>query len=139
MKGFGSYSKKKTLKDSRYLKFYNEEKLANTLLRNKNIKEAKKVYLELLKNGFQSFNIFFNLGFIVINEKNYKDAIKYLTKAKSLSKENNVELILGLVNSYLSLKEIKKARLILDEAIIKDSKSELLLFNYAKVEEDLLY
>ena len=138
MKGFGSYSKKKTLKDSRYLKFYNEEKLANTLLRNKNIKEAKKVYLELLKNGFQSFNIFFNLGFIVINEKNYKDAIKYLTKAKSLSKENNVELILGLVNSYLSLKEIKKARLILDEAIIKDSKSELLLFNYAKVEEDLL-
>ena len=123
---------------SRYLKFYNDEKHANTLLRKKNTKEAKKVYLDLLKNGFQSFNIFFNLGFIVINEKNYKDAIKYLSKAKSLSKENNIELILGIVNSYISLKEIKKARLILDEAIIKNSKSELLLFNYAKLEEDLL-
>ena len=79
-----------------------------------------------------------SLGFLEKSERNYENAIKYLTKAKSLSKENNLELLFGLVNSYLALKKINEARLILDEAIIKNSKSELLVFNYAKVEEDLL-
>ena len=129
-KGFGSSSQKKTLKDSRYLKFYNDEKYANTLLRNKNTKEAKNVYIKLLKNGYQSFNIFLSLGFLEKSERNYENAIKYLTKAKSLSKENNLELLFGLVNSYLALKKINEVRLILDEAIIKNSKSELLVFNY---------
>ena len=118
-KGFGSSSQKKTLKDFKYLKFYNDEKYANTLLRNKNTKEAKNVYIKLLKNGYQSFNIFLSLGFLEKSERNYENAIKYLTKAKSLSKENNLELLFGLVNSYLALKKINEARLILDEAIIK--------------------
>ena len=68
---------------------------------------------------------------------NYEDALNYLIKAKSLNKGNNLELIFGLVNCYISLKEIKQARLILDEAIINNPKSELLIFNYAKFEEDL--
>ena len=109
-KGFGSSSQKKTLKDTRYLKFYNDEKYANTLLRNKNTKEAKKVYIKLLKNGYQSFNIFLSLGFLEKSERNYENAIKYLTKAKSLSKENNLELLFGLVNSYLALKKINEVR-----------------------------
>ena len=85
-KGFGGLNKKKILKDSRFLKFYNYEKHADHLLKNKNNKEAKTLYLKLLKSGYQSYNIFFNLGFIEINEKNYKEAIKYLIKAKSLTK-----------------------------------------------------
>tara|TARA_B100001093_G_scaffold22651_1_gene20144 strand:+ start:263 stop:2146 length:1884 start_codon:yes stop_codon:yes gene_type:complete len=136
-KGFGSAPKKKILKDSRYLKFYNDEKRAKDLLKNKNTQEAKNLYLKLLKSGYQSYEIFFNLGFIEISEKNHKDAIKHLTKAKSLIKENNLKLLFGLVNSYISLKEIKKARLILDEAINNNPKSELLFLNYAKLEEDL--
>lgn len=136
-KGFDSSSRKKNLKDSRYLKFYSDEQYAKKLLKNKNIKEAKKVYLKLLKNGYQKVNIFLSLGFIELNENNYKEAIIFFTKAKSLSKENNLELLLGLVNCYLSLREIKKVRIIFDEAIINNPKSELLIFNYAKVEEDL--
>ena len=137
-KGFGSAPKKKLLKDSRYLKFYNDEKYAADLLRNKKIKEAKNLYLKLLKSEYQSYEIFFNLGFIEKNQKNYREAIKYLTKAKSFSKENNLNLLFGLVNSYISLKDIKEARLILDEAINNNPKSDLLIFNYAKLEEDFL-
>ena len=137
-KGFGSAPKKKFLKDSRYLKFYNDEKYAEDLLKNKKHKEAKNLYLNLLKSGYQSYKIFFNLGFIEKNQKNYKEAIQYLTKAKSLTKENNLNLLFGLVNSYISLKDIKEARLILDEATNNNPKSELLIFNYAKLEEDLL-
>ena len=96
-KGFGSSNKKKILKDSRYLRFYNDEKHAEDLLKNKNNKEAKNLYLKLLKSGYESYNIFFNLGFIEINEKNYKEAIKYLTKAKSLSKDDNLHLLFGIV------------------------------------------
>ena len=136
-KGFGSSPKKKFLKDSRYLKFYNDEKYAKDFLKNKKHKEAKNLYLNLLKSGYQSYKIFFNLGFIEKNQKNYKEAIQYLTKAKSLTKENNLNLLFGLVNSYISLKDIKEARLILDEAIHNNPKSELLIFNYAKLEEDL--
>ncbi len=137
-KGFGSAPKKKSLKDSRYLKFYNDEKYAADLLRNKKINEAKNLYLKLLKSNYESYEIFFNLGFIEINQKNYREAIKYLTKAKSLTKENNLNLLFGLVNSYISLKDIKEARLILDEAVNNNPKSDLLIFNYAKLEEDLL-
>ena len=137
-KGFGSAPKKKSLKDSRYLKFYNDEKYAADLLRNKKINEAKNLYLKLLKSDYESYEIFFNLGFIEKNQKNYREAIKYLTKAKSLTKENNLNLLFGLVNSYISLKDIKEARLILDEAVNNNPKSDLLIFNYAKLEEDLL-
>ena len=136
-KGFGR-SQKKNLKDSRYLKFYNDEKYANDLLKNKNIQKAKNLYLNLLKDGYQSFNTFFNLGLIEISEKNFVNAIKFFTKAKSLTKENNLNLLFGLVNSHISLKEIREARLILDEAMKKYPKSELLILNYAKLEEDLL-
>ena len=55
-----------------------------------------------------------------------------------MAKENNFSLLFGLVNSYISLKDIKEARLILDEAINNNPKSDLLIFNYAKLEEDLL-
>ena len=126
-KGFGSAPKKKFQKDSRYLKFYNEEKYAADLLRNKKIKEAKNLYLKLLKSKYQSYEIFFNLGFIEKNQNNYKEAIKYLTKAKTLNKKNNLNLIFGLVNSYISLKDIKEARLLMDEAIKNNPKSDLLL------------
>ena len=136
-KGFGSAPKKKILKDTRYLKFFNDEKYAQDLLKNKKPQAAKNLYLKLLKSGYQSYEIFFNLGFIEISEKNHKEAIKYLTKAKSLSKENNLKLLFGMVNSYLSLRDIKEARLTLDEAINNNPKSELLIFNYAKFEEDL--
>jgi len=137
MKGFDSSPRKKILKDSRYLSFYRDEKYAGNLFKNKKIKEARNLYLKLLKNGYQKSNIFLSLGFIELIEKNYKVAIKYLTKAKSLKQENNLELLFGLVNSYLALSEIKQARLLLDEAIINNPKSELLIFNYAKIEEDL--
>ena len=70
-KGFGSAPKKKSVKDSRYLKFYNDEKHAADLLRNKKIKEAKNLYLKLLKSEYESYEIFFNLGFIEKNQKNY--------------------------------------------------------------------
>ena len=136
-KGFGSSPKKKNFKDTRYLKFFNDEKNAQALLKNKKTQEAKNLYFKLLKSGYQSYEIFFNLGFIEISEKNHKEAIKYLTKAKSLSKEYNLKLLFGMVNSYLSLRDIKKARLMLDEAINNNPKSELLIFNYAKFEEDL--
>ncbi len=136
-KGFGSAPKKKIIKDTRYLKFLNDEKHAQDFLKNKKNQEAKNLYLKLLKSGYQSYEIFLNLGFIEISEKNHKEAIKYLTKAKSLSKENNLKLLFGLVNSYLSSRDIKEARLILDEAINNNPKSELLIFNYAKFEEDL--
>ncbi|MDC3148636.1 tetratricopeptide repeat protein [Prochlorococcus sp. AH-716-I05] len=137
-KGFGSTPNKRFLKDSRYLKFYNDEKYAADLLKNKKIKEAKNIYLNLLKSEYQSYEIFFNLGFIEKNQKNYREAVKYLTKAKSFTKENNLNLLFGLVNSYISLNDIKEARLILDEAIDNNPKSDLLIFNYAKLEEDLL-
>ena len=136
-KGFSSSHKKKNIKDSRYLKFYKYEKYAEDLLKNKNIKEAKNLYLNILKSGYQSYKIFYNLGFIAIGEKKHEEAIKYLTKAKEFKKENNLNLLIGLVNSYISLKNIKEARLILDEAINNNAKSELLIFNYAKIEEDL--
>ena len=136
-KGFGKSSKKKILKDARYLKFYNEEKLAKDLLKNKKIDTAKNIYFKLVQNGYQSFEVFYNLGFISIQEKKYQKAIKYLNDAKSLSKEMNLKLLFGLVNSHLALKDLKTARLILDESIENYPKSELLLFNYAKVEEDL--
>ena len=137
-KGFGRTPKKKIFKDTRYLKFFNDEKHARDFLKNKKTQEAKNLYLKLLKSGYQSYEIFFNLGFIEISEKNHEEAIKYLTKAKLLNKENNLKLLFGMVNSYLSLKEIKEARLILDEAINNNPKSELLILNYAKFEEDLL-
>ena len=66
-KGFGSSDKKKILKDSRYLKFYNNEKYAEHLFKNKKNKEAKALYLMLLKSGYQSYNIFLNLGFIELS------------------------------------------------------------------------
>ena len=137
-KGFGNLPKKKIIKDTRYLKFHNDEKFAEDLLKNKNSQEAKKLYLKLIKSGYQSYETFLNLGFIEISEKNNREAIKYLTKAQSLRKEINLKLIFGLVNSYLSLKEIKEAELILEEAVKNNPKSELLIFNYAKIEEDLL-
>ena len=137
-KGFGSAPKKKFLRDSRYLKFYNDEKHAEKLLKSKNTKAAKTLFLKLLKNGYKSFNIFLSLGFIELNEKNHKEAIKYFTKAKSLSKEKNFELLLGLINSYLSLGDIKETRLIFDESINIYPNKESLIFSYAKVEEDLL-
>ena len=40
-KGFGDSHKKKILKDSRYLKFYNDEKYAEDLLKIKKIKTLK--------------------------------------------------------------------------------------------------
>ena len=51
-KGFGGSRKKKILKYSRYLKFYNDEKHAEDLLKNKKHKEARKLYLNLLKYSF---------------------------------------------------------------------------------------
>jgi len=39
------------------------------LLKNKKTQEAKNLYLKLLKSGYQSYEIFFNLGFIEISEK----------------------------------------------------------------------
>ena len=74
MKGFDSSPRKKILKDSRYLKFYNDEKYAEDLLKKNNYKEAKKIYLRILKSGYKSYDIFFNLGFIEIREN--KEAIK---------------------------------------------------------------
>ena len=68
-KGFGSSPKKKPLKDSRYLKFYNDVKYAADLLRNKKTKEAKNLYLKLLKSEYESYEIFFNLGLIEKNQK----------------------------------------------------------------------
>ena len=136
-KGFGNAAKKKILKDTRYLKFYNDEKHAKELLKNKKTLEAKNLYLKLLKSGYQSYEIFFDLGFIEISEKNHKQAINYLKQAKSLSKEINLKLLFAMVNSYLSLRDIKEARLILDDAINNNPKSESLIFNYAKLEEDL--
>ena len=60
-KGFGSSHKKKIFKDSRYLKFYNDEKYAAYLLKNKKIKEAKNLYLKLLKSkSFFSFYLAFD-------------------------------------------------------------------------------
>ena len=91
-KGFGNSSKKKNLKDSRYLRFYNLERYANELLKNKNAEKAKKIYIQLLENGYQNYGIFFNLGFIEISQKNHKEAIKYLSKAKSLLKKNDLKL-----------------------------------------------
>ena len=136
-KGFGNAPKKKILKDTRYLKFYNDEKHAKELLKNKKNLEAKNLYLKLLKSGYQSYEIFFNLGFIEIREKNHKQAINYLKQAKSLSKEINLKLLFAMVNSYLSLRDIKEARFILDDAINNNPTSESLIFNYAKLEEDL--
>ena len=137
-KGFGDSIKKKSLKDIKYLRFHNDEKIANNLLRNKNTIAAKKIYIKLLNDGYQNFDVLFNLGFIELSQKKYKDAINYLTKAKLLSKKNNLKLIFGMVNCLLALKDFDKARFILDEAIENDPKEELLIFNYAKVEEDLL-
>ena len=77
------------------------------------------------------------MGIIEIKEKNYKK-INFLLKAKSLSKENNFKLLFTLVNSFLAINEFDEARAELDKALIKNPKSELLIFNYAKVEEDLL-
>ena len=137
-KGFDSSPRKKILKDTRYLKFYNDEKHAKSLFKNKKTNEAKNLYLKLLKNGYQSVNLFLSLGIIEKREKNFKEAIKFLKQAKLLSKENNLELLFELVNCYLALREINQARAILDEYIINNPSSELILFNYAKVEEDLL-
>ena len=137
-RGFGNVPQKKNFKDSRYLKFYNVEKHAEKLLKSKNTKEAKALFLKLLKNGYKSFNIFLCLGFIELNEKNHKEAIKYFTKAKSLSKEKNLELLSGLINSYLSLGDIKEARLVFDESINIYPNKESLIFSYAKVEEDFM-
>ena len=47
-------------------------------------------------------------------------------------------MIFGIVNCLLALKDFDKARFILNEAIENDPKAELLIFNYAKFEEDLL-
>ncbi len=136
-KGFDSSPRKKILKDTRYLKFYNDEKHAKSLFKNKKTNEAKNLYLKLLKNGYQSVNLFLSLGIIEKREKNFKEAIKFLKQAKLLSKENNLELLFELVNCYLALREINQARAIFDEYIINNPSSELILFNYAKVEEDL--
>ena len=100
-KGFGSAPKKKISRDTRYLKFFNDEKHAKNLLKNKKNQEAKNAYLKLLKSGYQNYEIFFNLGFIELSERNYKKAINYLKKPKSQSKTNNFKLIFALVNSYL--------------------------------------
>ena len=137
-KGFGDSSKKKSLKDYKYLRFHNDEKIANNLLRNKKTSSAKKIYIKLLNDGYQNFDILFNLGFIELSQKKYKDALNYLTKAKLLIKKNNLKLIFGIVNCLLALKDFDKARFILNEAIENDPKAELLIFNYAKFEEDLL-
>ena len=48
-KGFGDSIKKKSLKDIKYLRFHNDEKIANNLLRNKNTIAAKKIYIKLLE------------------------------------------------------------------------------------------
>ena len=48
-KGFGGSRKKKILKDSRYLKFYNDEKYAEDLLKNKKKEDAKNLYLKAFK------------------------------------------------------------------------------------------
>ena len=42
-----------------------------------------------------------------ISENNHNEAIKHLTKAKSLTKETNLNLLFGLVNSYIALRNIK--------------------------------
>ena len=102
-KGFGDSIKKKSLKDIKYLRFHNDEKIANNLLRNKNTIAAKKIYIKLLNDGYQNFDVLFNLGFIELSQKKYKDAINYLTKAKLLSKKNNLKLIFGMVNCLTSL------------------------------------
>ncbi len=81
-KGFGSAPKKKIFKDTRYLKFFNDQKHAQDLLKIKKNQEAKNLYLKLLKSGYQSYQIFFNLGFIELSEKNHQEAINYLKKAK---------------------------------------------------------
>ena len=137
-KGFGNSSQKKILKDTRYIQFYNYERYAKEFLRNKNIQKAKKIFLNLINSGFKSYETFYSLGIIEIKEKNYKEAINFLLKAKSLSKENNFKLLFTLVNSFLAINEFDEARAELDKALIKNPKSELLIFNYAKVEEDLL-
>ena len=98
-KGFGDSLKKKSLKDYKYLRFHNDEKIANNLLRNKKPSSAKKIYIKLLNDGYQNFDILFNLGFIELSQKKYKDALNYLTKAKLLSKKINIDEIDSICES----------------------------------------
>ena len=107
-KGFGDSSKKKSLKDFKYLRFHNDEKIANNLLRNKKTSSAKKIYTKLLNDGYQNFDILFNLGFIELSQKKYKDDLNYSTKTKLLIKKNNLKLIFGIDYCLLSFKDFYK-------------------------------
>ncbi len=137
-KGFGDSLKKKTQKESRYLRFYNDEKLANDLLKNNNIESAKKIYINLLENGYKIYGVYFKLGLIFLNQKKFKEALEFLLQAKLLSKRNDLKLIFGIFNCYLALKDFEKAKSILQEGIKIYPKEELLIFNYARIEQDLL-
>ena len=65
-KGFGSSNKKKILKDSRYLRFYNDEKYAEDLLKNKN-NLLPPLYGALLKNE-ADVEIFQKIAFMTRRE-----------------------------------------------------------------------
>lgn len=89
--------------------------------------EAKNIYMELIQDGFENYNIYYNLANICLMNKEYDVATKYYLKSIEL-KNGCTEGYVGLANVYYITKEYEKALDILNKIKLEESTQSRALY-----------
>ena len=71
--------------------------------------EAKKIYLEILKNNENDHLILFLIGTLLIQKEEFENAISYLTKAVKI-KNDSFEYNQNLGIACINIKDFSKAK-----------------------------
>jgi len=78
--------------------------------------EAKKIYLEILKNNENDHLILFLIGTLLIQKEEFENAISYLTKAVKI-KNDSFEYNQNLGIACINIKDFSKAKNYLENAL----------------------
>ncbi|MEA3451065.1 MAG: hypothetical protein U9Q83_04095, partial [Bacteroidota bacterium] len=111
----------------------NEKRKAKAELLNNNYKNAKKIYLRLIEEIQDDYEIYSNLGYCYYQTKDYFDAITYLEKSYEYYKKNNKlknknarDEMTYLAKTYIMNYNFIEAKIVYQE-IAKFSKNDELL------------
>ena len=93
---------------------------AINLQRNGEFEQARSIYEKLLNKGINKFKIFFLLGTLEAQCRNFSKAINYLLKASKLN-PNSWEISYNLGNAYTEVNEFNNAIKFYNQAIKHNS------------------
>jgi tetratricopeptide (TPR) repeat protein len=120
-----AYKTKKTVKSTHNLAWYLYFEWGEQI-------RATKIQKECIELNPNSFYPYYQLGYMLLDQKQFKEAIPYLEKAKR--KENKRDIIHNLGYCYFQLKEYEKAKELFSISVTELDIENRSLFNLALTE-----